>query len=70
MVEQVRSTWSVTFTLPPKEQTRWVQNRHYNVVAASVERALETVRKSHPDCTFVSITKTGRNSNTLVDTDE
>lgn len=67
MIEVIKSTWSVTFTLPPEEKRSWVMNKHSNVVAATAERAIACLREHYPHCTIISVVKSGRNGETLVD---
>jgi len=66
---EIRSTWGIGYTTPPTEKKRWKQNHHCNVVSVTAERAIACVRERHPDCTIISVNKTGRDSETLVDAD-
>lgn len=71
MIEKLenQSHWTVEHTRPANvdEGRQWAQNRHTEVVAADIHRAIEVFAETYPDSVIHVVRKTSRYQTILID---
>lgn len=53
MVRQERRVWHIEGTLPPNDKRRYVHNFSVDVIAGSLEEAVQATRAKYPDMRFI-----------------
>jgi hypothetical protein len=48
-------SWGVRIFIPPPKGERWGKNKHFHVIAESLEESIDKIREKHPECVIFSI---------------